>query len=143
MSEDAAAAEADGLEDMEEYDSEDEEEDDEDDGPSFEFRFEAAKLLLELEDTTDKTIQVRSRPAPLLYHHGMCTPPPLYHHGMCTPPPLYQHQLELTTCTSLREADDLHTSSIISSSTGPTTCNALREHDTDVEWATARATVLL
>lgn len=39
--------------------SEWEDEDDEDDGlPSYEFRFECAKMLLELEDTVDTAIQV-------------------------------------------------------------------------------------
>lgn len=51
--------------------SESEWEDDEDDGdgglPSYEFRFECAKMLLELEDTTEKAIQVPQQPTPL---HG-------------------------------------------------------------------------
>lgn len=51
------------------------EDEDEDDGlPSYEFRFECAKMLLELEDTVDTAIQVGLRP----HTAAVCTPAPLY-----------------------------------------------------------------
>jgi hypothetical protein len=40
------------------------EDEDEDDQPSYEFRFECAKMLLELDDTTETAIQVGEVPTP-------------------------------------------------------------------------------
>lgn len=45
-----------------EWEDDDEEEGDDDGLPSYEFRFECAKMLLELEDTTETAIQVRQQP---------------------------------------------------------------------------------
>ncbi|KAG2436429.1 hypothetical protein HXX76_006732 [Chlamydomonas incerta] len=53
----AKGGEDEAMEDAEE-DSEDDSEEEEEDGPSYEFRIESAKLLLELEDTTATAIDV-------------------------------------------------------------------------------------
>ena len=58
-------AEEEGEEDLEE----EEEEEDEDDLPSFEFRFETAKLLIELDDKTHAATEVRARAVLLLLLH--------------------------------------------------------------------------
>ena len=42
------------------YDSDEGDDEEEDNMPSFEFRFETAKLLIELEDNTDAAIQARN-----------------------------------------------------------------------------------
>lgn len=47
------------MDDEQQQQEDSEEEEDDDDGlPSYEFRFESAKMLLELEDTTETAIQV-------------------------------------------------------------------------------------